>query len=210
MNNEGFTLIEVVVAAALIAIIAILLYFPYRGSYRSYHTSSIETNIEENARIAMRRMIKELGAGMIIIPEGSNNAKDGSINYGYTESSPYKIAIYLPDDSDPKTNGDTVTLYSALPDDLSTSKQPIDPVRISSRDTPLLYIRRYDDTDTSWENPERIIRPQNNLKVTQLNFILGGDNEDKVIITLEIAQKESVSENWRTYKLISSVKLGAR
>lgn len=209
MKEEGLTLVEVIVAAALIAIIAILLYFPYRGSYRSYHTGSVETNIQENARIAMKRMIKELGAGMVVIPEDSNNAKDESINinYGYSDSDPYKIAIYLPDDSDPKSKKDIITFYTALPDNLSTSKQPIDPAGTSSEDTPLLYIRKY---TSSWDSPERLIRPQNNLKVTQLNFILGGDNEDKVIITLELAQKEPVSGNWRTYKLVSSVKLGAR
>ena len=208
MKEEGLTLVEIIVAAALIAIIAILIYLPYRGSYRSYHTASVETNTEENVRIAMKRMIKELGAGMIIIPEDSNNATDGSINYGYTDSNPYKIAIYLPDNSNPETYGDIVALYSALPDDLSTSKQPIDPAETSSKDTPLLYIRR--KQTSSWSSPERLIRPQNNLKVTQLNFIIGGDNEDKVVITLGIAQKEPVSGNWHTYKLASSVKLGAR
>lgn len=207
MKEEGLTLVEIIVAAALIAIIAILIYLPYRGSYRSYHTASVETNIEENTRIAMKRMIKELGGGMVVIPEDSHNAKDNGNNYGYKESEPYKIAIYLPDDSDPKTHGDIVALYSALPDNLSTSKQPIDPAGTSSGDAPLLYIRKY---TSSWDSPERFIRPQNNLKVTQLNFILGGDNEDKVIITLELAQKEPVSGNWRTYKLASSVKLGAR
>jgi len=209
-QEEGLTLIEVIVAAALIAIIALLIYFPYRGSYRSYHTGSVETNIQENTRIAMKRMIKELGAGMVVIPEDSNNAKDNGNNYGYKESEPYKIAIYLPDDSNPKIHGDIVAIYSALPDDPSTSKQYIDPAGASSEDTPLLYIRRYDNARTSWNSPERVIRPQNNLKVTQLNFILGGDNEDKVVITLEIAQQEPVSGNWRTYKLVSSVKLGAR
>lgn len=204
MKEEGLTLVEIIVAAALIAIIAILIYLPYRGSYRSYHTASVETNIEENVRIAIKRMIKELGAGMVVIPEDSNNATDGSINYGYTDSSPYKIAIYLPDDYNPKTHGDIVAVYSALPESNTT---PVDPIQASSKDTPLLYIRKY---TSSWNSPERLIRLQNNLKVTQLNFILGGDNEDKVVITLGIAQKEPVSGDWRTYKLASSVKLGAR
>jgi len=206
-QEKGLTLVEVMVVAALIAIIAILLYLPYRGTYRSYHTGSVETNIQENTRIAMKRIIKELGAGMVIIPEDSNDAQDGSINYGYTENHPYKIAIYLPDSSNPKAPGDIITLYAALPEN---STNPLDPAQTSPENLPLLYIRRYNTTTLSWENPECLIRPENDLKVIQLNFIPGGDNRDKVIITLELTQREPLSGNWRSYKLTSSLKLGAR
>ncbi|MCK4618200.1 hypothetical protein KAT45_04765, partial [Candidatus Aerophobetes bacterium] len=59
----------------------------------------------------------------------------------------------------------------------------------------------------SWSDPEPLI--SSNVKVTQLSFILGGDNEDEILITLELA-REGPSKEWRTYKLVSAVKLVAR
>jgi hypothetical protein len=69
-------------------------------------------------------------------------------------------------------------------------------------------MRRYDVASSSWEeNPLPLVRPE--VRITQLNFILGGDNQDKVLVTLELAQEDS-TVGWRTYKLVSAAKLGAR
>ena len=55
-----------------------------------------------------------------------------------------------------------------------------------------------------------MIPEKENLKVTQLNFIVGGDNRDRVLITLELAQSDSALSKWSVYKLVSTAKLGAR
>jgi len=206
MNNKesGITLVEFIIVAGVVTLIFTLVYLPYRSSYQSYHRSNIEVNLQQNAHIAMKKIVKELGAGMIVIPEDSEDGKDGTINYGYIKSSPYKIAIYT-SGSPPESRGDRIALYVALPEDDTT---PQDPTSASTGERPLLY-KRGGDT-SSWEDPASLIRKEENLKITQLNFIVGGDNEGKVIITLELAQEEPISQRWYTYKLVSGAKLGAR
>ena len=222
-KESGITLVEFIIVVGIAALIFTLVYLPYCSSYQSFHRSNVEVNLQQNAHIAMKRIVKELGAGMIVIPENNSDGKDGEdIKYGYSKINPYKIVIYLPG-SDPKIRGNRIALYMALPDDPGTitvdeSIQPIDPanhtypptVDYDLPDTPLLYLRKYDKGSSSWENPGPLIRREENLKATQLNFIVGGDNEGKIIITLELAQKESISQRWYTYKLVSGVKLGAR
>jgi len=230
-KESGVTLVEFIIVIGIVALIFTLVYLPYRSGYQSFHRSNVEVNLQQNAHIVMKKIVKELGAGMIVIPEDSDDGKDGTIDYRYAKSNsdkndpnPYKIAIIsILNSPDPKSGGDRIAIYAALPDDSDTtvddeSKKPIDPVNhtypptvdYDLPDTPLLYLRRYDKSSSSWKAPEPLIRKDENLKVTQLNFIVGGDNESKVLVTLELAQKEPVSQRWYTYKLISGVKLGAR
>jgi len=233
-KQKGFTLIELIIVVGLIAMIALLIYPPYRSSLRSFDLSTIKTSLQQNARIAMKRMVKEIGAGMVVdikdepdsdnspfiidsdgvdwIPSDGTNQSDA-----YTKDDPYFIIFYLPND-DPTQPGEEVALYAALPDDPDTandeSKQPIDPANYplptgyDLPDTPLLYFRKHDKT--SWKDPEPIIHSEENLKVSQLCFILGGENNGRVLITLELAQKGPTPDEWRTYKLVSTAKLGAK
>ena len=207
-TKTSFTLVELLVVMGLLSLIALLVYPAYLGTSRSYSLSDVKSSLQQNARLAMKKMVTHLEAGMVVIPGESNEATDGDgNNYGYDERSPHKIAFYAWN----TTPNDKTVLYAALPD-LDT--EPIDP---AEEENPLLYVRRYSGDPLQWQDPKRLIRfiraekdpslPQ--LKVTQLNFILGGDNEDKVLITLELA-REGPSKEWRTYKLVSAVKLGAR
>jgi len=166
----------------------------------------------------MKRMIKELSGGMIVdMKEDDNDWEPSGIDH-YIPDEPYFIILYLPDGSDPQDRGDEISLYSALPDDPSTpddeSKQPIDPALVSEGERPSLYMRRckYNKVTSiwEWEDPEPLIHQEENLKVTQLCFILGGDNQDRVLITLELAQKGPAPNEWRTYKLVGTAKLGGR
>jgi hypothetical protein len=134
-----------------------------------------------------------------VIPKESDDAKEGSINYGYDETYPCKVAFYLWDET---SGGDIVALYAALPTLPGTT---VDPALIDEGEEPLLYIRRY--TSPEWSDPEPLVL--SDVKVTQLNFIIGGNNEDEILITLELAQKGPLKE-WRTYRITSAAKLGAR
>ena len=211
---KGFTLIELIVVIGMVVIVAKLTYPPYRSTLRSFSLSTTKTNLQQTARLAMKRMVKELGAGMIVdMKEDDNDWEPSGIDH-YVPDEPYFIILYLPDGSDPQGRGDEISLYSALPDDPSTpddeSKQPIDPALVSEGERPVIYIRRYDNATSSWEDPEPLIHQEENLKVTQLCFILGGDNQDRVLITLELAQEGPAPDEWRTYKLVGTAKLGAR
>ncbi|MEA1964409.1 MAG: prepilin-type N-terminal cleavage/methylation domain-containing protein [Candidatus Aerophobetes bacterium] len=225
-RRGGFTLIELIVVVGLIAMIAVLIYPPYRSSLRSFDLSTTKTSLQQNARIGMKRMMKEIGAGMIADMDDSYGWDWNSEGEGYdfyTKDNPYFFIFYLPDKEEPdKERGDVIALYAALPDDPDTttdeSLQPIDPanytypptVNYDLPDTPLLYFRRYDEGSSSWEDPEPIIHSEETLKVTQLCFILGGENNGRVLITLELAQKGPTPGEWRTYKLVSTAKMGAR
>jgi len=202
-KRTGFTLLELIIATSILSIIALLIYPAYRTSSRSYQLSVVQSNLQQNARIGMKKMVKELEAGMVVIPEESNDAKEGSINYGYDETSPCKVAFYLWDET---SGSDIGALYAALPTLPGTT---VDPALIDEGEEPLLYIRKYNSSlsDPEWSDPEPFVL--SDVKVTQLNFIMGGDNQDQILITLELAQQGPLKE-WRTYRITSAAKLGAR
>ncbi len=240
-ERAGFTLIELIIAASLLSMIALLIYPAYRSNSRSYDLSVVESSLQQNARIGMKKMVKELSAGMVVDSEneddtssndwipgngdsGDDEQNSSEIEDTYNEKYPYFMIFYLTQDSAPLEQGDEIALYTALPDDpLTTSLQedrwPLDPTahtfppafskkyNTNLPDAPLLYMRRYTSSTSSWSEPEPLI--SSDVKVTQLSFILRGANEGEVVITLEIA-REGPSKEWRTYKLVSAAKLGAR
>jgi len=205
-ERSGFTLLELIIATSILSIIALLIYPAYRTSSHSYQLSVVQSNLQQNARIGMKKMVKEMEAGMVVIPEESNDATDeGSINYGYEREQPYKIAFYpwsMPGTSD----NDKIALYAALP---TLNTEPTPPTLSSEGEEPLLYIRKYNSSlsDPEWGDPEPFVL--SDVKVTQLNFIMGGDNQDEILITLELAQEGPLKE-WRTYRITSAARLGAR
>ena len=239
-EKAGFTLIELIIAASLLSMIALLIYPAYRTNSRSYDLSVVESSLQQSARVSTKRMVKELGAGMVVDREnkddtssldwipgngdsGDDEQNSSEIEDTYNEKYPYFMIFYLPQDSNPVQQGDEIAFYTALPDDPATSLQedrwPLDPAAHifppafsgdyddNLPDTPLLYMRRYTSSTSSWSDPEPLIF--SNVKITQLSFLLRGDNEDEVLITLELA-REGPSKEWRTYKLVSAAKLGAR
>jgi len=240
-ERAGFTLIELIIAASLLSMIALLIYPAYRTNSRSYDLSVVESSLQQNARLGMKKMVKEFGGALVVDRknEDDTSSKDwirgngdsgddendsSEIEDTYNEKYPYFMIFYLPQNSDPGERGDEIALYTALPDDPNTSslqedRWPLDPAAHTFPpafsgdyddnlpDTPLLYMRRYTSSTSSWSDPEPLV--SSDVKVTQLSFILGGDNEDEVLITLELA-REGPSKEWRTYKLVSAAKLGAR
>ena len=206
-KKAGFTLIELIIATSILSIIALLIYPAYRASSRSYQLSVVQSNLQQNARIGMKKMVKELEAGVVVIPEDSNDAKEGSINYGYEEAKPYKMALYAWDSSpEQRSDNDIIALYTAL----STANiEPMDPALSLEGQQPLLYIRKYDSSlsNPEWSDPEPFVL--SDVKVTQLNFVMRGDNQDQILITLQLAQQGPLKE-WRTFKLVSAARLGAR
>ncbi len=200
--RTGFTLLELIIATSILSIIALLIYPAYRTSSRSYQLSVVQSNLQQNARIGMKKIVKELEAGMVVIPKESNDATgEGSINYGYEREQPYKIAFYAWNSTPGTSDNDKIALYTALP---TLNTEPIPPALTSKGEKPLLYIRRY---SSSWNDPEPLVL--SDVKVTQLNFIIGGDNQDGILITLELAQQGPLKE-WRTYRIASAARLGAR
>lgn len=201
-KRSGFTLLELIIATSILSIIALLIYPAYRASSRSYQLSVVQSNLQQNARIGMKKMVKELETGMVVIPEEGNEAKYKADNYGYEREQPYKIAFYAWNSTPGISDNDKIALYTALP---TLNTKPEDPAFSSEGEEPLLYIRRY--TSPEWSDPEPLVL--SDVKVTQLNFIIGGDNEAEILITLELAQQGPLKE-WRTYKITSAARLGAR
>ncbi len=201
-RRAGFTLIELIIATSLLSMVALLIYPAYRTNSRSYQLSVVESSLQQNARIGMKKIAKELGMGMVVIPEEGSEATDGSgNNYGYDKVCPYKMAFYSWDATPETSDNEKIAIYTALP---GLNIEPMDPALASQEDKPLLYIRRY---ASSWENPEPLIL--SDVKITQFNFIIGGDNENEILITLELSREGPTGE-WRTYKITSAAKLGAK
>ena len=236
-RKASFTLVELLVVMGLLSVIAFLIYPAYLGTSRSYDLTNVKSSLQQNARLGMKKMVIYLEEGMVVDikdePDDDNNpmSVDGDgvdwiPNDGLDQSDAYQetnpdfgpsfIIFYVPHPFDPTQPGNEIALYAGLPD---APTIPVNPALASEEERPLLYMRKYDIgvNPPQWQDPERLVRfipsekdpslPQ--LKVNQLNFILGGDNQDKILITLELAQKDSTGE-WRTYKLVSAVKMGAR
>jgi len=244
-RKAGFTLVELLVVMGLLSLIAFLVYPAYLGSSRSYDLTDVKSSLQQNARVAMKKMVTNLEAGIVVdrnnendtsssdwIPENGDSGDNGSDSSEmediYDERNPYFMIFYVPRDSEPRKRGDEIALYAALPNDPDTSLQenrwPLDPAAhdfppsfSANYDTnlpnaPRLYMRinHFNPSTQDWHgfgNPVPLI--PSDVKVTQITFILGGDNEDKVLITLELAREGPLKE-WRTYKLVSAVKMGAR
>ncbi len=207
-KRAGFTLIELIIATSILSIIALLIYPAYRASSRSYQLSVVQSNLQQNARIGMKKIVKELEAGVVVIPEDSNDAKaEGTINYGYKKGEPYKMALYAWDSSpEQPSDNDIIALYTAL----STANiEPMDPALSLEGQQPLLYMRKYDSSlsNPEWSDPEPLVL--SDVKVIQLNFVMGRDSQDEILITLELAQQGPLRE-WRTYRIASAARLGAR
>lgn len=203
-KRAGFTLVELIIATSILSIIALLIYPAYRASSRSYQLSVVQSNLQQNARIGMKKMVKELEAGMVVIPKDSNDAKEGSINYGYEKGKPYKMAFYAWDSTSEPPDNDIIALYAALP---TGNTEPMDPALSLEGQEPGLYIRIRKYSSSEWSEPEPLVL--SDVKVARLNFIIGGDNKDEILITLELAQKGQLKE-WRTFELVSAARLGAR
>ena len=210
-KRAGFTLIELIISTSLLSMIALLIYPAYRTNSRSYHLSVVESSLQQNARIGMKKMVKELETGMVVIPKEGKEATDGKkIDYGYERKKPYKMAFYPWNSTSGTSDNDKIALYAAL---ATRNSEPIDPAKVKKKkkngEEPLLYIRKYNSSlsDPEWSDPEPLVL--SDVKVTELNFIMGGDNQDEILITLELAQAGPLGE-WRTFKLVSAAKLGAR
>jgi len=217
-ERAGFTLIELIISTSLLSMIALLIYPAYRTNSRSYDLSVVESSLQQNARIGIKKIVVSLQEGMVVDTDENDNDWDPSGNNAYKESDPYFIIFYLWDTTpDDLTDNEEIAIYAALPGDSDPtedeSKLPIDPADhplpsgYELPDTPLLYMRRYTSSTSSWSDPEPLV--SSDVKITQLSFILGGDNGDEILITLELA-REGPSKKWRTYKLVSAAKLGAR
>lgn len=204
-RKASFTLVELLIVTGLLSLIALLVYPAYLGTFRSYSLSDTKSSLQQNARLAMKGMVTYLEGGMIVIPADSNEATGNGNNYGYDESLPHKIASYAWNSTPSNSDNDKTAIYAALP---TLDVYPMNPALTFEGQKPLLYMRRYDAASSSWEEPLPLVRPE--VKITQLNFILGGDNADKVLITLELAQEEPTEDEWRSYKLVSAAKFGAR
>ncbi len=204
-RKASFTLVELLIVTGLLSLIALLVYPAYVGTSRSFSLGDTKTSLQQNARLAMKGMVTYLEGGMIVIPAGSNEAIEDGNNYGYDESDPYKIASYNWNSTPQNSDNDKTVIYAALP---TLNDYPMNPTLTFGGQKLLLYARKYDASSSSWEDPLPLVRPE--VKITQLNFILGGDNKDKVLITLELAQEGPTENEWRSYKLVSAAKIGAR
>ncbi len=69
-TSQGFTLLELLIAIAIFAVVASLLYTAYTGTYRNIDAAESQAEIYQMARIALDRIIDDLESANI--PDESN------------------------------------------------------------------------------------------------------------------------------------------
>jgi len=76
-NRYGFTLLEIIVAIAIFAVIVSLIYPAYTGTYRNIEIAETQADIYEMARTTLIRIIEDLES--VYIPEVSQASQPNDI-----------------------------------------------------------------------------------------------------------------------------------
>ena len=74
-KQHGFTLLEILLAMVILAIVTSLLYKAYTDTYRNITTTETQARIYEMARITMLRIVEDLESAYV--PEESDNSGAG-------------------------------------------------------------------------------------------------------------------------------------
>jgi general secretion pathway protein J len=109
-GRSGFTLLEIVVAIAIFAVIISLIYPAYTGTYRNIETAETQAEIYEMARTAMIRIVEDLES--IYIPEPSEGG----------QSEKNDEALIGQDDSIEGRESDKIRFFSRSHIDLNESQ----------------------------------------------------------------------------------------
>ncbi len=117
-KNKGFTLIEILVALAILGIVLAGIYSVYTMQHKSYIVQEQVANMQQNERIAMQMITRDIrmaGLGMAAPELGINDFGDGG---GYDGSDTITIAYYVFNPNNSKggrtqINGDTGPITAA-------------------------------------------------------------------------------------------------
>jgi prepilin-type N-terminal cleavage/methylation domain-containing protein len=80
-DNRGFTLMETMVALTIFAIVVTAVLTVYVQGYASYHANNQKIEVQENLRIALNRISRDLRqakSGLIIYKQDGSPANDGT------------------------------------------------------------------------------------------------------------------------------------
>ena len=80
-DNRGFTLMETMVALTIFAILVTAVLTVYVQGYASYHANNQKIEVQENLRIALNRISRDLRqakSGLIIYKQDGSPANDGT------------------------------------------------------------------------------------------------------------------------------------
>ena len=127
MNKRGVTLVELLVAVALLSLLMVAFYTIFKVGNKAYQTGEERVEIIQNARVAFERMVSEIRQA---VPEVSGDNPDVVLELGGggTATDGYWITFYAPIDGtegvekiqfsrysgDPGVGSETNTLYKRV------------------------------------------------------------------------------------------------
>lgn len=126
MNKRGVTLVELLVAVALLSLLMIAFYTVFKGGSKAYETGEKRVEIIQNARVAFERMVNEIRQA---VHEVSGDNPDVVFELGGgTQRQGYWITFYAPIDGvegaekiqfsrysgEPGVGSETYTLYKRV------------------------------------------------------------------------------------------------
>ena len=157
-NNNGFTLIEMMVTVVILSIIVLGLVTFFSGGIRSWVSGQSQLKAQREARQAMDRMVREIREADYIIDTATNDTVDfhtpfdGEISYSYNESNKR-----ISRDSVELINGVKECTFSYY----DKNKSPIDPPE--SDKVSIVKINLEIDVDND-ENPDITLQSEVNLR----------------------------------------------
>lgn len=132
LTSNGFTLVELLVAVALLSLLMVAFYTVFKGGTKAYQTGEKRVEIVQNARVALDRMVSEIRQAL---PQVAGDNPDVVFEIG-TDGK--WITFYAPIDDtagaekiqfsrysgEPGTGGETYTLYKRVDNPWAKGNDP--------------------------------------------------------------------------------------
>ena len=83
-KNRGFTLLEVMITAAILALIVTILYGAFAGSIKTMEISSEGGEVFRKSRVILNRMTQEISCAYLPFQDKEKNEANTDIQYQYT------------------------------------------------------------------------------------------------------------------------------
>lgn len=81
MNKKGFTLLEVLIAVTILAVMSMMIWQITNNTYRGTEKASVYDKIYQHGRVALKKLVDDLSMSFLIGPSMQGKNPDGTITF---------------------------------------------------------------------------------------------------------------------------------